>query len=157
MMSLRPAIILRILGIELDMPNNSLVELFRAMIPDVDGFPKAGRSARMLGVRVPEDIVPDENGLVSPGSGGMSVAPGSEWNVPNHRRPRGMKNGSTGNAGDRMFAWLETLIPTDKLKVRADREYPDTHVYVEPAIMIKLTQYESDLADTRTDWRQVWP
>ena len=130
---------------------------YRAMTPDVDGLPKAGRSARMLGVRVPEDIVSDENGFVRPGTGGMSIAPNSAWNVPNHRRPRGMYMGSTGKYDDRMYALTDSGIPADKLKVRPDPLQPDRHAFVEPAVTAELARYESDLANTRNDWRQVWP
>ena len=44
------------------------------MLPEGD-HPKLGASARTLGVRVPRDIEPDQNGDVQPGSRGMSVAP----------------------------------------------------------------------------------
>jgi hypothetical protein len=130
---------------------------YRAMMPDVDSLPKAGKSARMLGIRVPEDIVQDENGFVRPETGGMSVAPNSAWNVPNHRRPRGMCMGSTGNYNDRMYALADTAIPADKLNVRPDPLQPDMHAFVEPAVTVELARYESDLANTRNDWRQVWP
>ncbi len=140
------------------MPENTDDELFyRAMMPGNDGFPMIGKSSRMLGVRVPQDIAPDAEGLVRPGAGGMSVAPGSEWNVPNHRRPRGMKRGSSGNSGDRMYALSDDSIPVDKLNVRPDPGFPETHAFFEPAASVKLQQYEADLADTREDWRQIWP
>jgi hypothetical protein len=130
---------------------------FRAMTPDVDGFPKTGRSGRMLGVRVPQDIAVDEKGFVKSETGGMSVAPNSAWNIPTHRRPRGMGKGSSGRIDDRMYALANTAVPSDKLKVRLDPEYPRQHAFVEPAIMIELAGYERDLAATRNDWKQVWP
>ncbi len=144
--------------LEIDMAEKQDDELFyRAMTPDTDGFPKVGKSSRMLGVRVPQDIAPDADGMVMPGAGGMSVAPGSEWNVPNHRRPRGMKRGSTGNVGDRMYALPDKSIPADKLMVRPDPGFPEIHAFVEPAASVKLQRYEVDLAGTRQDWRQIWP
>jgi hypothetical protein len=130
---------------------------FRAMIPNADWTPQTGRSARMLGVRTPEDIVTDEKGFVKPGSGGMSVAPNSAWNVPNHRRPRGMGRGSAGRMEDRMYALADAALPADKLKARPDPRYPQKHAFVEPAIMTELATYEMDLAETRKDWKQVWP
>ena len=39
---------------------------YRAMMPDPDGLPRIGRSARMLGVRMPEDIAPDKDGMRFP-------------------------------------------------------------------------------------------
>lgn len=130
---------------------------FRAMIPDVDGLPKTGRSARMIGVRVPEDIIPDEMGLIRPGTGGMSVAPNSAWNTPNHRRPRGMGRGSAGNKDDRMYALANEAVPVDKLSIRPDPEKPRIHAFIEPAAIIELKGYEKDLAGTRNDWQMVWP
>jgi hypothetical protein len=130
---------------------------YRAMMPDADGLPKTGRSGRMLGVRVPQDINLDEKGFVWPGTGGMSVAPNSTWNVPNHRRPRGMGMGSSGKFDDRMYALADASIPADKLNVRADPIRPYWHAFVEPAVRIELAGYETNLASTRNDWRQVWP
>jgi hypothetical protein len=130
---------------------------YRVMMPDVDDLPRAGKSARMLGIRVPEDIGLDENGFVRPGTGGMSVAPDSSLNVPTHRRPRGMRMGSTRKSNDRMYALADTAIPADKLDVRPDPLQPCMHAFVEPAITVELARYETDLANTRNDWRQVWP
>lgn len=136
---------------------NDTDSFYRAMIPDVDGFPRTGRNARMLGVRVPIDIPVDEKGFVQPDTGGMSVAPNSAWNVPTHRRPRGMGNGSSGNNNDRMYALAGNAIPADKLKVRPDPQYPQMHAFLEPAMMIELEGYEGNLAATRKEWKQVWP
>jgi|WetSurMetagenome_2_1015567.scaffolds.fasta_scaffold108678_3 hypothetical protein len=130
---------------------------FRAMIPNVEGFPQIGRSASQLGVRIPEDIEPDENSFVKPGIGGMSVAPKSALNVPNYRRPRGMGMGSTGKKDNRMYALSHADIPADKLSVRLDPQNPEVHAFVEPAILIRLAIYESYLANTQGKWRQVWP
>lgn len=129
---------------------------FRSMTPDDDGLPRIGRSARLLGVRA-QEIPADENGFVKPGTGGMSVAPDSMWNVPNHRRPRGMKRGSAGNINDRMYTLTDASLPADKLRVRVDPQAPQRHAFVEPAAIIELAGYENHLADTRNDWRQVWP
>jgi hypothetical protein len=130
---------------------------YRAMTPETDNLPKIGRSSRMLGVRVPEDITPDEKGIVGPGMGGMSVAPNSIWNVPNHRRPRGMRMGSTGRPDDYMYSLAGTSIPVDKLGVRLDPNRPEKHALVEPTVSVDLQRYELDLASTRCDWRLVWP
>lgn len=130
---------------------------FRAMIPDSDGLPKTGRGARMLGVRIPGDIEADENGFVKPGTGGMSVAPNSVWNIPNHRRPRGMRMGSAGKITDRIYALADAAVPAEKLAVRRDPKRPEMHAFVEPAVVSMLARYEKDLADTKINWRQVWP
>ena len=111
----------------------------------------------MLGIRVPEDLAVNEKGFVRPETGGMSVAPNSAWNIPTHRRPRGMGKGSSGRISDRMYALANTAVPSDKLKIRLDPECPRLHAFVEPAIMIELAGYERNLAATRYDWKQVWP
>jgi hypothetical protein len=130
---------------------------FRAMTPDVNGLPQTGRSARMLGVRIPEDIAADEKGFVNPETGGMSVSPNSAWNIPPHRRPRGVGKGSSGRIDDCIYSLMNTALPIDKLIVRLDPEYPLRHAFVEPAIVMPLAGYESELAATRNDWKQVWP
>ena len=125
---------------------------YRAMTPDLDGGPKMGRNARKLGVRIPEDIAPDEKGLVRPGTAGMSVAPSSMWNIPNYRRPRGMHRGSTGPSGDFIYAIAEAAIPAVRLAIRSDPEQPQRHAFVEPATLVELSTYEANLASTRADW-----
>ena len=130
---------------------------YRAMSPDLDGLPKIGRNARMLGVRVPEDIAPDEKGMVRPGIGGMSVAPGSPWTVPNHRRPRGMHRGSTGPSGDYLYSIADASIPVASLAFRLDTEHPQLHAFVEPATSVEHSTYEANLANTRGHWRKVLP
>jgi hypothetical protein len=127
------------------------------MTPDVDGLPQTGRSARRLGVRVPEDIAADEKGFVYPETGGMSVSPYSAWNIPTHRRPRGMGNGSSGRIDDRIYALANASVPIDKLKARLDPTNPLRHAFLEPAVAMTLAGYEMNLAATRNDWKQAWP
>src|SRR5579885_2931884 len=69
--------------------------IYRAMTVDADGKPQVGPSARTLGARVPPDpkpdITPDSNGVVRPGTGGMSVGPA--WRrLPLHRIPRRLRH-----------------------------------------------------------------
>lgn len=127
------------------------------MKPDPDGCPAVGRAARMLGVRVPGDIAPDAEGLVRPNTGGMSVSPGSIWNVPNHRRPMGMGRGSTGPGGDRIFAIGAPPLATARLTVRAAPDRPELHAFVEPGSPIPLAAYDGALSSTRPDWSCAWP
>jgi hypothetical protein len=132
-------------------------EYFRAMIPDtVAGTPAVGATARHLGVRDPQDIRADGDGVVHPETGGMSVAPTSMWNVPHHRRPRGMGRGSTGPAADWVFAIADTALPAD-LAVRPDPEAPKVHAFVEPRVDMLLSRLRDLLAGTRQAWRKVWP
>jgi hypothetical protein len=131
--------------------------VFRGMEPGLDGLPLVGRSVRKLGVRVPGDIAPNADGDVRPGTGGMSVAPGSMWNVPNHRRPRGMLNGSTGDAGDRVYAIDPAEIMKRPLSVRPHPPESTLHAHVEPSRQMSLGAYEDALATTRPSWVQAWP
>ena len=135
---------------------NVAVEYFRSMMADLDGAPIVGRSSRGLGVRVPEDIAPDETGAVTPGTGGMSVAP-TVRGLPNHRRPRPMGLGSTGPASDRVYEIEEPALLEGTLAVRPDPRAPDVHAFVEPAHRAPLASYEGNLVFTRPAWRQVWP
>ena len=135
----------------------SAVRQFRAMQPDADGLPKVGRTGRCLGIRVGEDIAVDSDGWVQPGVGGMSVSPGSMWNVPSHRRPRGMAQGSTGHPHDRIYAIEEANVTAQHLALRPDPENPAKHAFVEPSERTQLDQYEQNLVYTRPAWRQAWP
>lgn len=128
--------------------------MFRGMQPDADGLPRVGSDSRRLGVRVPHDMRPDAAGSVHPGTGGMSVAPDSMWNVPNHRRPRGMLRGSTGPAADRIYAIDSPDVRSHSLDVR---QTSPLHALIEPSVQMALAAYEAALVSTRPFWRQAWP
>ena len=130
---------------------------FRGMTPAADGLPVVARHARALGVRVPEDVRLDAESRILPGCGGLSVAPESMWNLPNHRRPRGMWRGSTGPAADRVFSVSPACLASAGLLVRPDPHQPLKHAFVEPHRAVDLSSYEAMLASTRPDWRQEWP
>ena len=134
-----------------------VVNVYRAMQPDADGLPRVGRTGRTLGTRVPTDIAPDESGAVRPGEGGMSVNPDSMWNVPSHRRPRGMGRGSTGKAEDRIYSVDAGAVSSDDLSLRPDPVAATIHAFVEPSREMPLERYESALFATRPSWRQDWP
>ena len=131
--------------------------VYRGMEPGSGGQPFVGRSTRRLGVRVPEDIAPNAAGEVRPGTGGMSVAPGTMWNLPNHRRPRSMLNGSTGPAGDRVHAIDPSELMKQPLDVRPHPPGSARHANVEPSMQMSLRTYEDALARTRPSWMQAWP
>lgn len=125
------------------------------MTPDADQLPTVGRSARALGVRVPGDVRPQADGRVAPGDGGMSVSPGTMWNLPHHRRPIPTGRGATGPSGDVVYAI--SALPINTLVVRPDPARPDKHALVEPASVMPLVEYESALTTTRPNWGRVWP
>jgi hypothetical protein len=127
------------------------------MTPDVGDLPKVARGARALGVRIPEDVVPDAEGFVAPETGGLSVAPDSVFNLPNHRRPCGMGRGSTGPANDWVFGIEEPPVNAVGLGIRPDPVRPNKHAFVEPRDRIPLGEYESAIVGTRPAWGRVWP
>ena len=129
---------------------SSDVPMFRAMKPDVDGLPLVGRSGRMLGVRVNDsyrDIPVAEDGTVSPGTGGMSVALDDAVNLPKPRLPRSLG----GEGRDPVFRMQSEFLP-EELQARADH-YP--HACVEPSERCALSDFEMSLADTRDDWSRL--
>jgi len=130
---------------------------FRAMTPDPDGLPRCGSSARSLGVRVPQDVRPDAAGYITPGTGGMSVAPDSLWNLPHHRRPRGMGRGSTGPEQDYVFSIKVGPLQLHELQVRPDPRTPSVHALVEPMKRIRLEEFQHVLVATRPNWTTAWP
>jgi hypothetical protein len=128
--------------------------IYRAMLPD-GSYPKLGRGARMLGVRVPKDIAPDQNGDVQPGSHGMSVAP-SLRDLPIELVPKRLRHLRVGAAGpDTSKVWrhgegrFETAIVAPHLVLRPDR--PD-HGVIAPDAVMPLEQYEHALAETSSGW-----
>lgn len=78
-------------------PNNREdPSLYRSMrAADIGLMPAVGPTGRTLGARVPLDIPVDADGMVSPGTGGMSVAPFSPANLPSHRRPSSLPGGTS--------------------------------------------------------------
>ena len=128
------------------------------MTPDADDLPVVGSSARSLGVRVPDDIRPDGAGQVLPRSGGVSVSPGSMWNLPAFRRPRGMKRGSTGPISDWVYSSsLRSLAGAGSLTVRLDPDRPEEHAFVEPAYAMPVEAYVMAIGATRPHWQRAWP
>ena len=111
-----------------------------------DGTPETGPSARTLGVREGTDIPVDENGLVKPNTGGMSVAPDTPTNLPAHRRPP--SHGGTGK--DPVYGTNTDQLGPD-LQFRQDSP---THGVVEPAREMPVEDFQKALGDTASDWTQ---
>lgn len=124
------------------------------MTPDMAGLPVVGASRRHLGV-VDGDAVPPL-GLGQPGGGGMSVATGSMWNLPPHRRPKTMGNGSSGPAADVVFAVTVPFEETLNLIAREDLP-EEHHAVVEPVSSTSRLAFEAALGATRPEWKRVWP
>jgi hypothetical protein len=128
--------------------------IYRSMTRDGD-HPKVGATAKTLGVRVPGDL-PSDDGQVSPGTGGMSVAP--SWrDLPPHRIPRRLLHLAPDAAGsDADACWRMGVGPfeagavAEGLSLRPDR--PD-HGLVEPSERMTLERYQAALAATRDLWQ----
>jgi hypothetical protein len=115
------------------------------MRASVDNLPVLGPEARCLGVRPGIDI-PVAGGLVSRGTGGLSVAPHSAMSLPSHRRPNSL--GGTGK--DPVWALGLDGLPST-LNFQQDSA---NHGLIEPAFPMTLRQYEEALAQTRRSWRR---
>lgn len=121
--------------------------LYRSMKSAEDGAPQCGPTRRQLGALVPEDIKPDHAGVVSPQTGGMSVAPHQVQNLGQHRRPP--EFGGTGK--DPVFV-IETQELGSSLTCRLDSA---THGLVEPSHPQPVSQYQTALCALRTAWRPI--
>jgi len=137
-----------------------MAKIFRVMSSNGDQ-PAIGRSARCLGVRVAPgetaDIAPDFAGMVSPGHGGMSVAPCFE-DLPFTRVPvrfRRICPEARGNDGDSIWKhgdgpFVSSSVAND-LVLRPD-EKRRGHGFVEPKSTVPLQRYEEALAATAREW-----
>jgi hypothetical protein len=117
-----------------------------------------GAGRKMLGVVVRDnrpDIMVSEEGRVSPGTGGMSVAP--DWRLlPHYRIPKRLRQFAPDATGsDQYCCWRMGDGPftdaplTDHLSLRQDA--PD-HGIVEPSRHMLIDEYQSCLAATRDLW-----
>ena len=124
--------------------------MFRAMKAEEDGLPQVGRSGRQLGVRIDgpnRDLIVGHDGLVDPGTGGMSVALDAAQNLPKPRLPKSLG----GEGRDPVFTMFTIEVP-EALLVRADH-YP--HALLEPSRRCHLRDFESNLASTRLLWNRA--
>ena len=127
--------------------------IYRSMTKDGD-WPKVGPTAKTLGVRIPGDIALIDS-QVSPGSGGMSVAP--SWRqLPQHRIP--MRLGylyPDASGKDYYHCWrmgegpFESGALVEGLNLRRDGP---SHALVEPADVIHADDFQARLAATRELW-----
>lgn len=123
------------------------------MIADEDGLPKAGTLGRYLGARPSgrnRDIPVSEDRMVRPGTGGMSVSPPPQENLPDHRRPVALGGEST----DPVFE-IDTGELPPALLYRSDPKAPDKHGFIEPASEMPFEEYQRALQETRALWRLV--
>ena len=130
-------------------------KIYRSMLSDGD-FPMIGDTAKMLGVRVPTDIAPDQDGNVHRADHGMSVAPSIGF-LPHHRVPRRLNHiVKSATGGNDLCIWstgrgdfVESLI-TDELELRLGGNLE--HGFVSPSQTMQLVAYRDALSSTRHDW-----
>jgi hypothetical protein len=131
-----------------------MAKVYRAMKASGDGYPETGSSARTLGVR-PSDL-PIVDGVVKPGTGGMSVSPSlptlpPQW-VP--KRLAHLREGAIGPDSNRV--WSHGIGPfvageiAPHLLLRPDSA---THGLVEPSREMPFDGYQAAIHSTRMDWR----
>ncbi len=123
-----------------------------------NGVPRACPTPKCLGVRVGpgefDDIPLQEDGLLHPGTGGMTVVPDDPMFIPEWRRPKALPG---GKSKDPLWVISHDRLP-DQLAYRPDD--PDEngiviHGLVEPAAIVAEAQFQADLASTQDDWREV--
>ncbi|PNH99634.1 hypothetical protein C1O25_16260 [Vibrio diazotrophicus] len=107
----------------------------------------AGSIAKKLGVRVPDDVEVDEQGIVKADFHGMSVSPMPIDNLPRHRRPP--EFGGTGK--DPIWGLHTIHLGTLDLKYVPDPNNP-SHGFIAPAKDMEYTHYEQCIYDTRDIW-----
>jgi hypothetical protein len=126
--------------------------LFRAMKETPEGLPETGPSARKLGARPsgssttnPDVLASSPDDLVSPGGGGMSVAPDNPFYLQRHRRPA-----SLGGIGLDPVWKIESDDLGRDLQSHQDSA---THGVIEPKRIMTLWEFQEALARTRDKWR----
>jgi len=132
-----------------DKQRQNPAKLFRGMkaaphAPIVGALPQIGPTKRQLGVKPGDgehdDIPVAADGTVNPSTGGMSVAPGTPFNLPPHRRK------------DPIWSiQVALIIANPKLTYVQDKP---THGLIEPAICMTLEEYQKALAQTVLQWKK---
>ncbi|HEV3385203.1 MAG TPA: hypothetical protein VG097_10315 [Gemmata sp.] len=130
------------------------MKLYRAMTPASDGLPQVGRSARLLGIRTPNEttVNPDvtastPNEIIQPGTGGMSEAPNDPTNLPPFRKPP-----EFGGTGKDPVWEIDTSVLGPDLQFRQDSA---NHGLIEPARAMMLSEFEKAIEATRSKWVRV--
>ncbi|MEO8391661.1 MAG: hypothetical protein ABI700_01590 [Chloroflexota bacterium] len=126
--------------------------VFRSMTQAPDGLPVTGDTARSLGARPGTDI-PVQAGMVSPNTEGMSVSPGSPFNLPAFRRPP--EFGGTGK--DPVWCNDVFILLPFGLQYSPASDNPLTHGFIEPARRSTFDLYQAAIWATRTTWSKVNP
>ncbi len=130
-------------------------KVYRAMKKGEDGYPVVEPTASGLGVRPGIDMTVDAGGQVVLDGNGMSVAPG--WRVLElHRIPKRLGTIVPGARGSNItFCFTTGNGPFRQVSFAQGLELlPDTatHGSIVPTAVVPLSDYENNLAATRTSW-----
>ncbi|MGD0094708.1 MAG: hypothetical protein ABSE73_32765 [Planctomycetota bacterium] len=126
-----------------------------------NGRPKVGAASSCLGARVGEDIQPDQDGNVHPGTGGMSVVADPNG-LPDALVPvmyRSFLPHARSKDTNRRI-WKMGQGPfvsgpiADALEFRVDPKHNE-HGFVEPGKVMPISGYQGALAATRDKWDEV--
>lgn len=130
------------------------MRILRGMRADEDGLPKVAPSPRGLGVRPGAETgdIPVEDGMVRPGTGGLSVSPPPSSNIPHYRLPP--EHGGTAKKVT-LFGMDTDDLPEGELRCRVDPTNPDGHIFIEPARQMTFENYQHALSETRIFWESV--
>jgi hypothetical protein len=147
------------------------MKVLRGMLWNGDGLPKVGSTGSRLGARpnyaeteidpedrirpgdaIKTDIDVSADGLVQPGTGGMSAFSHPVDNIPPHRRP---PKHHDGDAPRYEVYELETDDLPGELDYRIDPHNPTRHVFIEPTREMTFEEYQQALHTTRSLWRPV--
>jgi hypothetical protein len=123
---------------------------------DADGKPRIGDTTSGLGIRIPKDVQPDEEGCVSPGNGGLSTYRQLLAMAPSFIPPE-FGLGGTGK-GLAVFKILDEQVAANRLTARDDRSPGNEgHVFLEPESKVPVATYRECLLATRPAWVKVEP
>jgi len=120
------------------------------MRADPYGFALPGDTSSTLGVRADYDVPVDEEGLVRPGTGGMSVTPDDWRRMPERRIPEEL-----GGDGRHPMFYIDTDDLGPLLRFRRDPDNPVRHDFVEPAHPMSFEGYQAAIHATAALWRRV--
>ena len=122
--------------------------VYRSMKPSAAGGPEVDASRTTLGVKLRDgpDILMDEDRLVYPRTGGLSVAPEPNL-LPTARRPKQL--GGTS----RFPVWVLDL---DRLpEALTFRATYDAHGLIEPAQVMRVEAFQAELHRLQPHWKLV--
>lgn len=131
------------------------MRLYRGMKADADGLPTTQGNPKMaLSVKIGDgeyDDIPEEEGFVKPGTGGLSVTHDDPHKLPAHRLPPSYGGSAKGNV---VFFIEHAELGAELLAVYDPIEDDDSHYCVQPAQRCAVEVYLLNLANTRTNWNR---